>query len=97
MSDQHTRIFAVLEFCHSQGEIVLIVRVELFEDRKYSFLFLDGKHKLLANKSVLTSRIDRGSRDRYKFPENLINREEVGGKIIILSIAMNRLHQPFEL
>ena len=44
----------------------------------------------MTNKSVLASRIDRGSGDGWKFPENPITGEGVGGKILILSIAMNR-------
>ena len=47
--------------------------------------------------SVLGSRIDRDSRDSWKCPENPINGEGVGGKILILSIAMNWSHMTFEV
>ena len=44
--------------------------------------------------SVLASQIDR---DSWKCPENPINGEGVGGKILILSIAMNWSHKLFEV
>ena len=47
--------------------------------------------------SVLVSRIDRDSGDSRKCPENPINGEGVGGKILILSIAMNWFHKSFEV
>jgi len=40
--------------------------------------------------------MDRDSRDGWKFLENPINGEGVGGKILILSTAMNRFYKPFE-
>ena len=50
---------------------------------------------MVTNKSVFTSRIDRDSGDSWTCPENPINGEGVGGKILILSIAMNRSHKSF--
>ena len=47
--------------------------------------------------SVLASRIDRDSGDGWKCPENPINGEGVGGKILILSIAMNGSHKSSEV
>ena len=47
--------------------------------------------------SVLVSRIDRDSGDSWRCPENPLNGEGVGGKIFILSIAMNWSHKFFEL
>ena len=47
--------------------------------------------------SVLVSRIDRDSGDSWKCPENPINGEGVGGKILIVSIAMNWSHKSFEV
>ena len=47
--------------------------------------------------SVLASRIDKDSGDSWKYPENPINGKGVGGKILILSIAMNWSHKSFEV
>ena len=45
----------------------------------------------------LWSRIDRDSGDSWKCHENPINGDGVGGKILILSIAMNWSHKSFEV
>ena len=50
----------------------------------------------MAKERVLAPRIDGDSRDGWKFPENPINGKGAGGKHLILSIAMNRLYNPFE-
>ena len=50
----------------------------------------------MTSESVLASQIDRDSGDSWTCPENPTNGEGVGGKIIILSIAMNRSHKSFE-
>ena len=47
--------------------------------------------------SVLASRIDRDCGDSWKCPENPIHGEGFGGKILILSIAMNWSHKSFEV
>ena len=52
---------------------------------------------LMTGVSVLVFRIDRDSGDSWKCPENPINGEGVGGKILILSIAMNWSHKSFEV
>ena len=51
----------------------------------------------MSNKSVLASGIDRDCGNSWRCPENPINGEGVGGKIIILSIALNRSYKLFEV
>ena len=51
----------------------------------------------MTNKSVPASQIARNSGDSWKCSENPLKGDGVGGKILILSIAMNGSHRLFEV